>query len=220
MEATAIGNQVEYTGDPEDLATLVSKLTSVMEEVQYIKKTGENSYHGYSYLTEKDLVEKIRKPLIDENVMIFTSSEEVETQKNDNITRVRTEHTFVCGDTGATVTVQSRGQGQDDQDKGGYKAITGSMKYFLYKTFLVPAGDDPEQDQYISGQNIGKVYKGAETYGLSRSKLNSLLEKHMGVQHVSEVHVNDKNQIKQIIRTHGTHEDEQLAENGKDENGG
>jgi hypothetical protein len=94
------------------------------------------------------------------------------------------------------------------------------MKYFLYKTFLVPAGDDPEQDQYISGQNIGKVYKGAETYGLSRSKLNSLLEKHMGVQHVSEVHVNDKNQIKQIIRTHGTHEDEQLAENGKDENGG
>lgn len=213
MESTPLGSYVEHTGEKEDLATLVSKLTSVMEEVSYIKKTGENDYHGYSYLTEKDLVEKIRKPLIDENVMIFTSSEEVGEQR-DNITRVRTEHTFVCGDTGATVTVQSRGQGQDDQDKGGYKAITGAMKYFLYKTFLVPAGDDPEQDQYISGQQVKKVYAGAKKYGLSKAKLNDLLQREMGVSHVSEVHVNDKNRIKAIIRSNGTSEEEELSDDG------
>jgi hypothetical protein len=31
-------------------------------------------------------------------------------------------------------------------DKGVYKALTGSEKYFLMKAFLIPTGDDPEKE--------------------------------------------------------------------------
>jgi hypothetical protein len=199
MEAS---QNISTNGDPEDIAALSEKMLAVMEEVEYIKKKGENDYHGYSYLTERDLTEKIRPHLIEKGVMIYTSVDE--RKPSGNMTRVVTEHLIVDAENGASITVQSRGQGQDDQDKGVYKAITGAMKYFLYKTFLVPAGDDPEKDEYLSGEKAQQVYKGAQKFGVSRDELDDAINRRMPASEVSEVHENDKGRVKQIIKDIGT----------------
>jgi hypothetical protein len=39
------------------------------------------------------------------------------------------------------------GSGIDQGDKALYKAITGGIKYILSSTFLIPTGDDPENEQ-------------------------------------------------------------------------
>ena len=37
-------------------------------------------------------------------------------------------------------------EGADSKDKGGFKAYTGALKYYLANTFMVATGDDPERD--------------------------------------------------------------------------
>jgi hypothetical protein len=59
-----------------------------------------------------------------------------------------------CADTGETLTSIYKGEGEDEGDKGLYKAYTGATKYFLTKNFLISSGDvlndvepnDPEAD--------------------------------------------------------------------------
>jgi hypothetical protein len=123
---------------------LARKLAAVLGEVGYIQKDGYNSHFKYSYITEAALTETIRPLLAKHNLFVFSS---IENQRIENgITLVETMHTFMDGDTGETFAVKSQGQGQAKDDKGVYKAATGAMKYFLYKTFMVSTGDDPETD--------------------------------------------------------------------------
>lgn len=133
---------------------LAKKLAKILGEVGKVAKTGHNSFHNYDYVTENDLVYAVRGKLAENNIFIFTSVESQSVQfvtdpekgKQSVLTCVETLHTLVDGDTGESFSVRSQGQGSDVGDKGGYKAITGAMKYFLYKSFLIPTGDDPEGD--------------------------------------------------------------------------
>lgn len=145
---------------------LVSKLAEVMAEVGWIKKTGYNEFHRYNYAQEADLVDAIRGELAKRNVIIFPNvsscqrvAHEVETLKWDEnarakvptirktqLTEIIVEWTFVDGETGQERTIKVPGVGEDNVDKGFYKAFTGSEKYMLMKTFLIPTGDDPEKD--------------------------------------------------------------------------
>ena len=45
------------------------------------------------------------------------------------------------------------GSGQDAGDKGIFKAISGAQKYALMKAFMIPTGDDPEQDAGVDERN-------------------------------------------------------------------
>ena len=45
-----------------------------------------------------------------------------------------------------TLDFQSIGTGADSGDKAPYKATTGAIKYALLTAFLIPTGDDPEND--------------------------------------------------------------------------
>lgn len=125
-----------------------------MKEVKYIQKRGKNAFHNYNYATEADVAEKVREILAEQNVMLFPSLvgqsiREVTTRKGhiEYIANVEMEFTFVDGDTGETFTIKMAGEGQDAGDKGIYKAITGAQKYALMKTFMIPTGDDPENEE-------------------------------------------------------------------------
>lgn len=132
--------------------TLFMKLANILGQISYVQKDGRNEYFKYNYVTEAALTNEIRGKLADAGIFVFTSISGQATievpAKNgvEYLTTVTTEHTFVDGETGASFSVQSQGQGRDAGDKGVYKAITGAMKYFLYKNFMVPTGDDPEKD--------------------------------------------------------------------------
>jgi hypothetical protein len=139
--------------------SLHSKIADVMGEIGTIPKNGRNTFHGYDYVLEADIVEAVRQKLASRSVALYASSRLVETRewrtppsKNNPdgkptlITHIQVDITFADGESGETFTITSAGTGDDASDKGTYKAITGAVKYALMKTFLIPTGDEPERD--------------------------------------------------------------------------
>lgn len=131
---------------------LAKKLAKILGDVGKVEKTGVNKHFQYGYLTENDLVYAVRGRLAEANIFVFTSIEKQEIlvvgegDSKTALTSVTSKHTFVDGESGESFSVLSQGQGMDNGDKGAYKAATGAMKYFLYKCFMIPTGDDPEAD--------------------------------------------------------------------------
>lgn len=149
--------------------SLVRKLCEIMDAVGYVQKTGINRFHGYKYATEADLVEMIRGEFAKRQVFVFPdvveytrTPLEVESSKGTRktqISEVKIAWTFVDGESGEERTVHVHGVGEDNMDKGFYKAFTGSEKYLLMKSFLIPTGDDPEHDE---GQEVERGKKAAK----------------------------------------------------------
>lgn len=137
---------------------LVSKLAKVMEEVKYIEKRGYNRFNKYKYATESDVSERVREVLSSLNVIMLPDVVEHSTREHVNrkghteyISTVKVKFTFIDGETNEELSIHSVGEGQDAGDKAVYKAITGATKYALMKAFMIPTGDDPEDD---SGDDV------------------------------------------------------------------
>jgi hypothetical protein len=134
---------------------LVAKLCEVMAEAGYIQKRGRNEKFNYNYATEADVVELLREKLAARNIFVFpsvTSAERKEHSKTSTgstmfITDIMVKWTFLDGDTGEAQECMMPGCGTDTGDKGIYKAITGSSKYMFLKGFMLPTGDDPENEK-------------------------------------------------------------------------
>jgi hypothetical protein len=67
--------------------------------------------------------------------------------------------TLTDGDSGETISWQSIGTGSDATDKAAYKAATGALKYALLTGFLIPTGDDPENDSDRVVEAAKKVFE-------------------------------------------------------------
>lgn len=125
---------------------LSAKMVKILSAVSgKVAKSGRNTHQKYNYVMEADLLDAVRSELISNGVFVFSSVEEVTLE--NSLTTVKTKHTFVDSDSGESFEVFSAGQGADKQDKGVYKAITGSSKYFLMKNFMVAGDDDPESSE-------------------------------------------------------------------------
>lgn len=156
----------------KDQSKLFKKVLNVVKGVEKIEKSGYNSHQKYHYSTEQDLVNAVRQLLLDNQLLVLTDSETkevVKVSKSDKdgksketlVTVVNTRHTFCDVETGFTYPIQSTGAGWDDTDKGVYKGLTGAMKYFISKNFLVATEDDPEND--------GETLKTPAVKGFSRT---------------------------------------------------
>lgn len=139
---------------PSTVSGIHSKMLWVTEQVSRIPKSGYNSFHKYHYVKEDDLTDAVRKLFI--QVGIFQSVSVNEVIQNGTLTTITTTHTFTDVDTGQSITVNFAGAGDDKGDKGIYKAMTGDMKYLLLKTFMIPTGEDPEQDTSTDERNNAK----------------------------------------------------------------
>lgn len=137
--------------------SLVSKLAEVMAAVSYLQKTGTNSKQNYKYAREADVVAAIRPELAKRNIFIFPNVIDVKRTKIERLdfdkslkfswaTDVLVEWTFVDGDSGEERKCIIPGCSESPGDKGVYVCMTGSEKYLLMKSFLLPTGDDPESD--------------------------------------------------------------------------
>lgn len=131
---------------------LYTKILNVVSKMEAIEKSGYNSHQKYHYSTEEDMVNAIRNLMLENKLLVLTSSETKEVikvlkgEKETILCVVNTIHKFIDTETGETEQVTSTGTGWDDTDKGSFKAITGAMKYFIGKNFLVPSKDDAEND--------------------------------------------------------------------------
>ena len=149
-----MNDQPKTTADAKAMAVtknLVTKLCEVVAATERVPKNGWNDFHKYKFAMESDIVESIRGELSKRNVFIFpniTAHNRVakEGEKGGYLTDINVLWTFVDGDSGEERVISVPGCGEDKGDKGLYKAFTGSEKYMLTKSFLIPTGDDPEND--------------------------------------------------------------------------
>ena len=130
--------------------TLFPKLSAVMAECHRVPKNGYNKFNQYHYATEADALDVIRPLLAKHGIGVMFGVDEV-TELNN--ARVLVKVRIVLGDESSQLETHVYGEARDadrngnPQDKGLYKAITGAMKYWVLKTFLLSTGDDPEGDQ-------------------------------------------------------------------------
>lgn len=136
-------------------AKLFQKVAKVMAKVERVPKKGYNSFHKYEYVMESDLVDHVRKFMVEEGLVLFPSLKEYEIK--GDIAVCQFEFTLCDTETGESITTIQPAEGQDKGDKKFYKAQTGALKYFLMKTFLIPSGDDPEQDDAPNAQKQGNA---------------------------------------------------------------
>lgn len=129
---------------------LYQKLLAVYRDVQYVQKTGNNTFHKYRYVTEADVKAKLHESFMKQG-LIFNLSITDMTEAIDGKNRLVTckfSYRFIDAETGDSLDGTSYGTGADTLDKGLYKAIAGGLKYILTSNFLIPTGDDPEDDKY------------------------------------------------------------------------
>ncbi len=136
------------------MKNIVRKLSEVMAEVDRIPKNGRNDFHKYDYATEADIVSAVRAAMAKRQLMLVPSvvSKELRTDGKSPIVVLTVRFSAMDGESGEVITFDVVGEGQDAGDKGSYKAMTGATKYALLKLFLIPTGDDPEEDERPSSR--------------------------------------------------------------------
>lgn len=134
----------------EQLGALATAVCAVMSEVTAVKKTGHNQHGRYSYASDADLMYALQPAMSKHGLALMPCGQEVTTHEDGQSKmrwRVLTVTTWRLIHTGGGwTTLQTIGEGADSGDKSGYKAMTGALKYALRQLFMVPTGDDPEND--------------------------------------------------------------------------
>ena len=128
------------------MKNLAKAICEVMAAASHVQKTGQNSYHGYNYASDADLL-RVIQPAMAKAGLAMVPAQIAQTEKALDKGKVQTDvhlQYLLVHTSGETLTVQAIGRGIDKEDKGPYKAMTGALKYALRQTFLVPTGDDPE----------------------------------------------------------------------------
>lgn len=138
----------------KEINSLALKIVKVITSTNAIKKNGRNSQQGYDYAESSDLLEMVRKSLAENKVIIFPSLENKMIDNRTNpggktilVTVAFMQYTIVDAESGQYITVRYQGEGMDSGDKGLPKALTMSLKYFLRDQFLIPFGEDAENDK-------------------------------------------------------------------------
>ena len=148
----------------KDAPSLYAKLAEVAKAVEGVEKDGRNNFHNYDYTTAEAMLRAIRRPLLDQGVVLLTRRTGIDERdfttekgKTSTITTVDLDFAFVDTATGERETLAWSGRGDDPVDKGLGKAYTNAVKTFLREQFLLPMGDDPEADHATDERAVGRV---------------------------------------------------------------
>ena len=135
--------------------SLLLKLAAIQQEGVVVGKSGYNAFHKYYYVTEADIVSAVGSALNKQGILLNTTMEDVQIVMNGDkpITRVKMRFTLLDSETGESLESVFYGDGEDKNDKGIFKAVTGASKYFLLKTFMVGTEDDAERDASVTRTN-------------------------------------------------------------------
>lgn len=144
------------------MKNILKKLHEIMSKVDFIEKDKTNTFHGYKYASEQAIKETLHKLLVDHKVLFtlealnFSSHHQPLEKEKDTITNIEFKYHFWDVESGEELSGNFVGSGEDKGDKGTYKAITGAVKYILTSTFLIPTGDDPENEDKKTNNQTAK----------------------------------------------------------------
>lgn len=190
-------------------AKLAQKKADVISKTGMIEKKGKNDRFGYEYAREADYLNHVRKAMADSGV-VFTYTIVEETMEQHSKTsggnirwrnRQVIEMTITDMETGFAETAEVVTYGIDSGDKGVWKGITGAVKYYLAKTFLIPTGDDPENDggvKMMGDTGKEKMYTYAENKGIGKQDLDRLIADVLRLD-PNEIPVPQSKQIRSLI---------------------
>lgn len=154
MEGEIVRSEGGRRAEGSGKLSLVRKLAEIMGEVTHVPKDGNNAFHGYKYATEAAIVASVRKGMAERRLVmnphvVRTEWSSVPRKQGgaDRLCTLTVRFTVHDGESGEELAFDVLGEGQDSGDKATYKAMTGAVKYALLKLFLIPTGDDPEQDE-------------------------------------------------------------------------
>ena len=133
-------------------AVILRALHAVMQEVDYVQKTGDNDFHGYKYATEADVLDRLRPSMVKHGLILIPSVQQVSSIDQHGNTTVSVHYTLahVSGAVWPNPIIAA-GAGNDRNkngvgDKGLYKALTGANKYMLFKLFQIETGTAEPED--------------------------------------------------------------------------
>lgn len=133
---------------------ILAKLHAIMSEVDRIEKDAKNTHQNYKYASEKIIKETLHAQFVKHKVLFQLSS--VNARIAGSVTFVDFNYAFFDVETGEELKGTFIGSGQARDEKGNYAAVTGAIKYILTSTFLIPTGDDPENDRNEAVEEQGK----------------------------------------------------------------
>lgn len=148
MNALGVEKWLEYNAK---LQAKKNALRKILKEKGVLKKDKVNDFDHYQYFSESGY-KTLFTELFSQCGLELTSSEVAydemtsNSDKQPNARKVTFEYTLTDIETGFFEKSLVSGEGLDKGDKAGYKADTGSLKYYLANTFMVATGDDPEND--------------------------------------------------------------------------
>ncbi|HYG70213.1 MAG TPA: ERF family protein [Anaeromyxobacteraceae bacterium] len=153
---------------------LATKFSNLIDSLEPIAKAGYNEHFRYNYVKEEDLVTHLRSKLAQYGLaMIWEARSESYRPAGKNgesgITTLELGWRLIDLETGFELQGSWLGQGQDGQDKGVYKAMTGGIKYFYLKNLLISTGDDPERSSGGGGGGGGQQQRRQGGGGQQRS---------------------------------------------------
>lgn len=159
--------------------SLAGKLAKIYEAVGYVQKTGTNQAQGYKYVQAAEVAAIVREQLSKLNVIMTPTnidvvSEGLTPSQKQVLLTLRFTWTLTDGDTGESISWQSIGTGSDATDKAAYKAATGALKYALLTGFLIPTGDDPENDSDRVVEAAKKTFEATPIKKAGPSSLEAL----------------------------------------------
>lgn len=149
MPETANGVDSRQQGG---MISLYGKLHSIMARVNRIRKDKKNQQGGYEYASEQAIKETLHPLFVEHKLLFIPAAQElieITPPREGNkmaMTTIRCTYRVVDAETAAEVTLQIVSSGSDSTDKGAFKANTGALKYALTTLFIIPTGDDPEDD--------------------------------------------------------------------------
>ena len=138
---------------------LLAKMLEIYKTVDFIPKNGYNKSQSYKFMRAADVVIELRKNLIAQRIYVevnyqfsgpaYTIAREKAPNAPFSAVSVVCTLVFHDLDSRETLTASGVGTGCDTNDKAGYKAMTGALKYALKNAFLVPDEADPEGDESV-----------------------------------------------------------------------
>jgi hypothetical protein len=127
----------------ENIGDLTAAIAAAMGSIGYVRQTGQNTHHRYSYASDEDLAKAVNPALVEHGLAISPAGMHVD-RPSSGLACV-TVTWRVSHSSGQWMTLATVGEGADKQDKAAYKAMTGARKYLLRLLFCIATGDDAER---------------------------------------------------------------------------
>lgn len=153
------------------MSSIAKKMAAAAKRIGYgVQKDGRNDFHRYDYTSAGAVRMACGRAMGEEgiavssSIMVLCSEQRLsEKGKNQNHVEVLVTLTFVCSDTGETLTTQGLGCGSDVSDKAPMKAVTAAEKYAYVSAFTLAMGEEPEQATEHDGHQEAAQRRGGKS---------------------------------------------------------